>query len=479
MDPDDRPVITRCIMKPIEEAHEELRWQAMEPEVEDQQTVRRRIRGKTTIRSLDAEDHPNPDELSRMRFAQVLEQEMVKIPGDEFEQVKIEIPVLEKLKKAALHHGPEEILQTKIIGQDEVRRDWKIWKGAAEEEVASPLEEKKAMVELGRTEVEEVVRQAQSRGQQVEFIPSKLVFTKKPAEKVLRRKVRWVVCGNFEAPTEGEQTYSGGADITALRIMIAFAVQYQWCGSTVDIKTAFLNADFNMEQGETLLLVRPPQFFVDLGFMAKDKCFLPQKAIYGFRRSPRLWGLCRDRHLSDLEIEIEGKSLHMVPLQSEPNLWKIVEKEVGLDDGQTPLRGLLLTYVDDIFIVAEDDVREATLEKIMQTWSTSPPDKVGAKPITFLGMNISKVMDQSTGKDVWYVNQDSYIKDLLEKTDDTCRQVPISREQAFMEPESAELVTPEKVKQAQQHVGELLWLVTHRRPDLMFAVCSMSWLLEV
>ncbi len=95
------------------------------------------------------------------------------------------------------------------------------------------------MVELGRTEVEEVARQAQSRGQQVEFIPSKLVFSKKPAEKGLRRKVRWVVCGNFEAPTEGEQTYSGGADITALRIMIAFAVQSQWCGSTVDIKTRF------------------------------------------------------------------------------------------------------------------------------------------------------------------------------------------------------------------------------------------------
>ena len=141
-------------MRPIEEAREELRWQAMEPEVEDQQTVRRRIRGKTTVRSLDVEDRPDQDELNRMRLAQVLEQDMIKIPGDDFEQVKIEIPVWEKLKKAVLHHGPEEeILQTKIIGQDEVRRDWKIWKEAAEDEVASLLEEKKAMVELGKGEV--------------------------------------------------------------------------------------------------------------------------------------------------------------------------------------------------------------------------------------------------------------------------------------------------------------------------------------
>ena len=142
--------------------------------------------------------------------------------------------------------------------------------------------------------------------------------------------------------------------------------------------------------------------------MAKDKCFLPQKAIYGFRRSPRLWGLCRDRHLADFEIEIDGKILHLAPLQSEPNLRKIVEKDIGLD-GQSPLRlrGLLLTYVGDIFIVAEDAVREATLNKIMQTWSTSPPDEVGVKPTKFLGMNISKVPDDSAGKDVWHVNQDS------------------------------------------------------------------------
>ena len=109
----------------------------------------------------------------------------------------------------------------------------------------------------------ELVRKAHNSGQKVEFIPSKLVFTKKPAEKGHRRKVRWVACGNYEAPSEHEQTYSGGADITVLRIMVVFAVQSQWSGSTVDIKTAFLNADFDMEPGETVLLVKPPQFFID------------------------------------------------------------------------------------------------------------------------------------------------------------------------------------------------------------------------
>ena len=355
-----------------------------------------------------------------------------------------------------------------------MKKDWSSWIGAAEEEVNSLLFEKEAFKELDKIQVEELVRKAHNSGQKVEFIPSKLVFTKKPAEKGHRRKVRWVVCGNYEAPSDHEQNYSGGADITALRIMVVFAVQFQWSGSTVDIKTAFLNADFDMEPGETVLLVKPPQFFLERGFMSKDKFFLPQKAIYGFRRSPRLWGLCRDRHLADFEIEVDGVKLHLVPLQSEPNLWKVVERDQGDWTDEVTLRGLLLTYVDDIFIVAEDAVRSKVLEKVMETWKTSPPDLVGEKPIKFLGMNISKVFDEEIKKEVWYVNQDSYIRDLLEKFEDPPRQIPISREQALMEPDPQEAITPEKVKLAQQHVGELLWLVTRSRPDLMFAVACMG-----
>ena len=133
-----------------------------------------------------------------------------------------------------------------------------------------------------------------------------------------------------------------------------------------------------------------------------------------------------------------------------------------------------MTYVGDIFIVAEDEVREKVLNKIQETWKTSPLDLVGEKPIKFLGMNISKVFDEEIMKEVWYVNQDSYIRDLLEKTKDAPRQIPISRDQAVMQPDPQESITPEKVKLAQQHVGELLWLVTRSRPDLMFAVACMG-----
>ena len=243
LDQNDKPTIRRYVMKPIVQPEHEVQWQEVEPEVEEQQAVRRRIRGKTSVRSFGA--HPPDGSLDdikqhQMKCAQVLEEEMFKLPGDDVDLVGLEVPVFEKLKKASVVEGAEEeILQAKIISQEDVKRDWHLWLEAAEEEVNSLLCEKEAFKEMNKSQVEESVRKSHNAGQKVEFIPSKLVFTKKPAEKGLRRKVRWVVCRNFEAPHE--QNYSGGADITALRIIIVFAVESQWCGSTVGITTAFLN----------------------------------------------------------------------------------------------------------------------------------------------------------------------------------------------------------------------------------------------
>lgn len=49
-----------------------------------------------------------------------------------------------------------------------------------------------------------------------------------------------------------------------------------------------------------------------------------------------------------------------------------------------------------------------------------------------------------------------------------------SRDQSSQLEEPEEGVTPEKVKRAQKEVGELLWLVTRTRPELMFAVSKMG-----
>ena len=55
--------------------------------------------------------------------------------------------------------------------------------------------------------------------------------------------------GNYEQVKEGENTFSSGADASALRLLIVAASRFQWEAGTIDIKTAFLNA--SMSEYET------------------------------------------------------------------------------------------------------------------------------------------------------------------------------------------------------------------------------------
>ena len=77
----------------------------------------------------------------------------------------------------------------------------------------------------------------------------------------------------------------------------------------------------------------------------------------GFRRSPRLWGDHRDSVMKTIKIQFvsSGQTVELVlePLESEPNLWKVVkaegEKQRELEE-EFQLYGMVMTYVDDIFI---------------------------------------------------------------------------------------------------------------------------------
>ena len=137
------------------------------------------------------------------------------------------------------------------------------------------------------------------------MIPSKVVYTKKPGLKGRKRKVRWVVCGNFESKSAEEETYSSGADATAFRLLCWVATQHQWQGYVVGVKTAFLNANMNDTTDTQWLLVAPPSLFVEKGLLPKGVMYIPEKAIYGLRRSRRLWSEHWDRILESLEVKLE------------------------------------------------------------------------------------------------------------------------------------------------------------------------------
>ena len=184
----------------------------------------------------------------------------------------------------------DEVLQTKIVSPKEVARRWKEWLPAIESEVQSLVEEKEALRMLTKEEVHQLQIEAERTGLTMESVLSKMVFTLKPGPEGGKPKARWVACGNFESRKDDEDNYSSGADATALRVLVWMAMKRQWLGCVIDVKTAFLNAKMIQKETEGLLLIKPPSILVDQGFMPRDALFLPLRAVYGFRRSPRLWG---------------------------------------------------------------------------------------------------------------------------------------------------------------------------------------------
>ena len=199
----------------------------------------------------------------------------------------------------------EEVLQTKIISPREVALHWELWQEPSKDEVDSLLIEKQAPKPPSNADVQALVSEARKKGNRIEYIPSKLVFAKKPGKGGGKFKVRWVVCGNFESRHPAEENYSSGADPAAFRIMIFVATHFQWSGCALDVKTAFLNAEMVQNEEEQLLLVLPPSFFVERNLLGRDTYYVPMKAVYGFRRPPGLWGEHRDRIMEEMKVKVQ------------------------------------------------------------------------------------------------------------------------------------------------------------------------------
>ena len=407
---------------------------------------------------------------------------MVLLLDDEENVVKEELKVIRRLRK--LVEAPweeEEVLQTKIVSPQEVHRNWEPWKEAVRSEIESLLYEKEALEEITMEEFEKKKQKASQLGKKVEVIPSKVVFTRKPGPQGGKPKARWVVCGNFEEKKEDEENFLSGADATAFRVLVWLSAQRQWEGVTVDVKTAFLNAEWNEEEEDTVVVVKPPSIFVEHGALKPGCFYVPRKAVYGFRRSPRLWGACRDEAMEAMDIiykRIENEKevvevMKLKQLDSEPNLWKVVPRDESEDGGER-VEGLIMTYVDDLFLVGSSGVVTALLTEIQRKWKTSAPEVVSQDPVRFLGMDISKKGGVENGEE-WIITQKSYVSDLLVKDGREWKRkkIPIGKELAAELLEVEEAPTAEQIRMAQKAVGELLWLLTRSRPDLMYVMARM------
>ena len=142
-------------------------------------------------------------------------------------------------------------------------------------------------------------------------LPCQMVFVLKPltqiqqteddADQDYKRKIRLEICGTFAAWGE-HSTTTTNLDAPLLRLTLSLASAPETTWSSVDITSAFLNADIHEED---IVLVTPPPILVKMNIVKPNTVWHVKKAICGLREAPRLWRKERDQQLRELEFNIK------------------------------------------------------------------------------------------------------------------------------------------------------------------------------
>ena len=224
-----------------------------------------------------------------------------------------------------------------------------------------------------------------------------------------------------------------------------------------DVKGAFLNA--RIPEGRIVVVAPPPQW-EEWGLVPQGVTWTLEKAVYGLRESPYLWGVERDARLSELRWTVGKKTYRLNRCSSDSQLWTIIEDVPN----KGKVLGLLIVYVDDFLLQTyEGGIRDGLLAQMKGVWTLAKEEILTVDhPITFLGLDIAL---RANG-DV-YLSQDQFVRGLLDKYGMTqCKGNQCVQVEKL--PETVEVPTPAVLKQLQSYSGEFNWLATRTRPDVSY-----------
>ncbi|CAE7397602.1 GIP [Symbiodinium sp. CCMP2592] len=355
---------------------------------------------------------------------------------------------------------------------------------------ADALIKAKALVPLSQEEQ----RALEASGKLV-ILPAKGVFTVKPPDQerlvgddgqpvppgdpsFYKRKARLVICGNFQGKQAQEDSYAGGCQTDSLRIMLVRCAVLGWFIASTDIRNAFILAPIQEEDEEedTVYALYAPKVLVLAKVEYALRLWRVDRALYGFRRSPRLWGRFRDKRLRSAKIEFEGGYIYLSQHKADENIWSV---KVVSAEGEEKVRAYINVYVDDILYIGEVPVIEAVQRWLTSEWKASELSWASEKvDIRFLGLEIGRTKCGGVR-----IHQGGYIDELLRHHNMTEARgylTPCPQEWLLGEAECPEEEHPlETLRRAQTLTGEVLWLSGKSRPDLMHAIATMSsWCLR-
>ena len=254
-----------------------------------------------------------------------------------------------------------------------------------------------------------------------------------------------------------------------MRTLLAHAARHHRRAYGLDVKSAFLLASIPSNIIKRYAM-RPPRLLIDLGLCTEDELWMVDKALYGFRESPKWWSVHRDDFLTGATWTTSLGNVCLQQLTSEGNVWSM-----RLQDGSCI--GHLLVYVDDMLLLTEPEVAHSFIDWLRKTWEcTGLKEATALEPLRFLGVDIYAELDKEDKVVGYSLAQEFYISELLRTHSvqpNPKTSAPVPKEWVREVPQQEDFAEHE-LREAQRITGELLWISQRTRVDISYSVGMMS-----
>ncbi|KAJ5101017.1 hypothetical protein N7456_007069 [Penicillium angulare] len=293
---------------------------------------------------------------------------------------------------------------------------------------------------LQRKETYQVIQRPNDKS--IQILPLRWVFTYKFDSDgfLVKLKARICVRGDLQKIT-AEEKYSATLAARTARAVLALVAAFDLDTYQFDAVNAFLNSILDEE-----VITEFPE-----GYRQPGQCWRLRKALYGLRKSPRLWQREATKILTKLGFQVVQEDLCLF-----------------VSDGI-----IIFFYVDDIIIVNHPSQAEQARELRQQLAHEWELRDIG-ESAWFLGIRITRDRDR---KALWLC-QDSYISSMASRYHLThLRQTATPLPNTLFQEFNGK-ATPGQIHEFQQKVGSALYVTTITRPDVAKHIAVLAQFLR-